>query len=65
MELLFQNGPVEEVGVNGVSVEGLLLVLLMHASSEHYPPSANKMMIISYLTLALALLTSQREEAKN
>jgi len=65
-EIKFQNGPIKEVGVNGVQIEDILVVLidrLNYFQSSPYSCKENEAALM-YLDLAARQLASRTETKK-
>lgn len=58
--VLFQNGPIKEVGVNGVTHEALLTILIDRLRSFQAGPFANRANAISLTHLEEALMWLQQ-----
>lgn len=60
VEILFQNGPIKDVGVNGVTHEALLAILIDRMRSFQAGPYANRDNAIALTEMENALMRLQR-----
>jgi hypothetical protein len=60
IEILFQNGPIKEVGVNGVTHETLLAILIDRMRGFQVGPFANRDNAVALTKLEEALMWLQR-----